>query len=94
VLGEKLPFETLNDVRRYLKTKGAQASSYWRVEDRKHQREIETMLIRAAGPLLPFNEKKKQLTIDAGSIGDYEANTRFFERHYKKGKKPYRKKSH
>jgi hypothetical protein len=133
VLGEKLPFETLNDVRRYLKTKEPklrrtgvyiahdsmgearyigrgnvfnrlaghkkahqlelQYFSFYVVEDRKHEREIETLLIRAAGPLLHFNEKKKQLTIDAGRIGDYEANTRFFERHYKKGKKPYHKKS-
>jgi len=64
--------------------------SFYVVEDRKQEREIETLLIRAAGPLLHFNEKKKQLTIDAGSINDYEANTRFFERHYKKGKKPHR----
>jgi hypothetical protein len=68
--------------------------SFYVVEDRKHEREIETLLIRAAGPLLHFNEKKKQLTIDPGSISDYEANTRFFERHYRKGRKPPRKKGH
>jgi hypothetical protein len=131
VLGEKLPFEALNSVRKYLKTKQPQLRrtgvyiahdsmgqaryigrgnifgrlaghkkahqlelqyfSFYVVEDRKQEREIETLLIRAAGPLLHFNEKKKQLTIDAGSINDYEANTRFFERHYKKGKKPHRR---
>jgi hypothetical protein len=61
--------------------------SFYIVEDKKHEREIETLLIRAAGPMLHFNTKKKRLTISAGSIGDYEAGTRFFERHHKKGKK-------
>jgi hypothetical protein len=61
--------------------------SFYIVEDRKHEREIETLLTRAAGPMLHFNTKKKRLTISAGSIGDYEAGTRFFERHHKKGKK-------
>jgi hypothetical protein len=132
VLGEKLPFEALNEVKKYLKTKQPslrragvyvahdsmgearyigrgnifsrlaghkkahrlelQYFSFYVVEDRKHEREIETLLIRAAGPLLHFNTKKKRLTLSAGNINDYEAGTRFFERHYKKGKKPHRRK--
>jgi hypothetical protein len=64
--------------------------SFYVVEEKKHEREIETLLIRAAGPLLQFNTKKKRLTISHGNVLDYEAGTRFFERHYKKGKKKTR----
>ena len=62
--------------------------SFYIVEDKKHEREIETLLIRAAGALLQFNTKKKRLTISPGSLLDYEAGTRFFERRYTRGKKP------
>jgi hypothetical protein len=65
--------------------------SFYVVEEKKHEREIETLLIHAAGPLLQFNTKKKRLTISAGSLNDYEAGTLFFERRYKKGKKPRHK---
>lgn len=61
--------------------------SFYVVEEKKHEREIETLLIHAAGPLLQFNTKKKRVTISAGAILDYEAGTHFFERSYKKGRK-------
>jgi hypothetical protein len=61
--------------------------SFYVVENRKHEGEIETLLIRAAGPLLQFNTKKKRVTISAGNLLDYETGTRFFERRYKKGKR-------
>src|SRR5271165_810328 len=64
--------------------------SFYVVEEKKHEREIETLLIHAAGPLLQFNTKKKRLTISAGSLKDYEAGTLFFERRYERGKKPKR----
>ena len=124
VLGEKLPFEALKNVRTELKRRSllrtgvyvahdsmgyaryvgrgnifarllARQSaqhlelkffSFYVVRDKKHQREIETLLIRAAGPMLQFNTRKKRLDLSAGSISDYEAGTLFFERHYKKGK--------
>jgi hypothetical protein len=35
--------------------------------------------------------KKKRLTISAGSLNDHEAGTLFFQRGYKKGKKPKHK---
>lgn len=60
--------------------------SFYVVKDKKHEREIETLLIRAAGPLLEFNQKKKTETIKTGNVRDYEAGTRFFERQYKKGR--------
>lgn len=66
--------------------------SFYVVRDKKHEREIETLLIRAAGPLLEFNTRKKTVTISAGNILDYEAGTKFVERHYKKGKKRSSKK--
>jgi hypothetical protein len=61
--------------------------SFYLVEEKKHEREIETLLIRAAGFLLEFNEKKKRVSISHGSIKDYEAGTIFYERQRKKGKK-------
>ena len=54
--------------------------SFYVIRDKKHEREIETLLIRAASPLLHFNEKKKRVDIKAGLITDYEAGTRFFRR--------------
>jgi hypothetical protein len=61
--------------------------SFYVVSEKKHEREIETILIRAAGPLLEFNDRKKRVGIEPGSILDYEAGTYFFERQYKKGRK-------
>ena len=59
--------------------------SFYIVEEKKHEREIETIMIRAAGPLLVFNNKKKKNSIDTGDIKDYEAGTLYYERHWKKG---------
>ena len=67
--------------------------SFYVVLDKKHEREVETILIRAAGPLLQFNTRKKRVTIHPGSIRDYEPGTTFYERQYKKGKKPSEPKS-
>ena len=54
--------------------------SFYVVPHKSHEREVETLLIRAAGPLLEFNERKKRLTISTGSIRDYEAGTVYFQR--------------
>lgn len=61
--------------------------SFYVVEERNHEREIETLLIRAASPMLAFNERKKNANILPGNIKDYEPGTGFYERQYKKGKK-------
>jgi hypothetical protein len=61
--------------------------SFYVVLDKKHEREIETLLIRAAGPLLVFNNRKKGANIMPGNIQDYEAGTFFYERKYKRGRK-------
>lgn len=60
--------------------------SFYVVSEKKHEREIETLLIRAAGPLLQFNTRKKRVDIMPGNIRDYEAGTFFYERQYKKGR--------
>jgi len=63
--------------------------SFYVVADKTHEREIETLLIRAAGFLLEFNERKKQVGLGHGRVGDFEAGTRFYERPEKKGRKAY-----
>ena len=59
--------------------------SFFVIEDKKHEREIETLLIRVAGPLLEFNKRKKRVGISPGDVKDYEAGTFYFERQKKKG---------
>lgn len=64
--------------------------SFFVVEDKVHEREIETIMIRAAGPLLDFNTRKVRTDIQPGDVRDFEAGTQYFERQYKRGrgKKP------
>lgn len=61
--------------------------SFYVVQEKVHEREVETLLIRVAAPMLYFNERKKRLDLRPGNIADYEPGTEFFERHYKKGRK-------
>jgi hypothetical protein len=61
--------------------------SFYVVADSTHEREIETLLIRAAGPQLHFNTKKKRVDIAPGNVRDYEAGTLYYQRQHKKGKK-------
>ena len=61
--------------------------SFYVVQAKVHERELETVLIRIGAPMLYFNERKKRLDLSPGSIRDYEPGTRFFQRHYKKGRK-------
>ncbi len=126
VIGEKLPFEALTEVKKHVKKelrlksygvyvahdsmgcpryigrgnvfgrlvarRKAQVQelkyfSFYLVSDKKHEREIETLLIRAAGFLLEFNSRKKRVGISHGNIRDFEAGTLFYERQYRKGRK-------
>lgn len=59
--------------------------SFYIVDQPKHIREIETIMIRAAGPLLHFNERKKRIDIQAGDVKDFEGGTAFFQRQYTRG---------
>lgn len=59
--------------------------SFYVVRNKNHEREVETLLIRAAGFLLEFNDRKKRVGLAPGNIRDYEAGTVFYERQSKKG---------
>ncbi len=75
------------DTRRRAQIQELKYFSFYLVSEKKHEREIETLLIRAASFLLEFNSRKKRVGISHGNICDYEAGTVFYERHYKRGKK-------
>jgi hypothetical protein len=115
VVAEKLPYDSLDEVEKYLKESDISRTgvyvahdsmgcsryvgrgnifgwlrthkkrhqeeleyfSFYVVEDRKHIAEIETLLIRSAGFLSEFNDRKKQVGIHPGRIRDYEAGTKF-----------------
>jgi hypothetical protein len=61
--------------------------SFYLVAQKKHEREIETLLIRLGGAHLQFNERKKRIDISPGNVRDYEAGTNYVERQRKKGRK-------
>lgn len=61
--------------------------SFFIVEDKGHEREVETLLIRAAGQGLYFNARKKRVDVEAGSVRDYEPGTGFYERQGTRGRK-------
>jgi hypothetical protein len=61
--------------------------SFFVVKEKAHEREVETLLIRAAGDSLQFNSRKKRIGIDPGDVRDFEPGTKFFERQLKRGKK-------
>jgi hypothetical protein len=61
------------------------------VSEKTHELAVETLLIRAASTQLHFNTKKKRVDIQPGSVRDYEAGTLFYERRYRRGKRPTRR---
>lgn len=61
--------------------------SFYVVAEKSHEREVETLLIRAAGPSLLLNERKKRIDIEPGNVRDYEAGTVFYERQYRRGRR-------
>jgi|SRR6267154_2244786 len=64
--------------------------SFFVVQEKAHEREVETLLIRAAGDSLQFNDRKKRIGIAPGNVSDFEAGTRFYERQRKRGRKKAR----
>jgi len=62
--------------------------SFYVLKSSTHRREIESMLIRAAGPLLEFNTRKRRANIEPGDVYDFEAGTQFFVRSRNRGRKP------
>lgn len=124
-LGEKIPFEALDDVRNHFTSDGTSSQgvyvahdsmgtpryigrgsifsrlqarkkahphelyyfSFYIVEEKQHEREIETLLIRAAGDSLEFNDRKKRIGIKPGNVRDYEPGTFFYERQSHRGRR-------
>jgi hypothetical protein len=66
--------------------------SFYIVESKLHEREIETLVIRAAGPQLHFNTRKKRADAEPGNVRDFEAGTDFYERQWLKGRPKRREK--
>jgi len=128
VVGEKLPFDALEDIWRDLRDnhprvtrtgiymahdsmgqvryvgrgqvfnrlrarKRAQSLelvyfSFYLGMNKTHEREIETVLIRALGAQAYFNIRKKREDIVPGDVRDYEPRTAFYERQYMRGRRP------
>ena len=61
--------------------------SFYIIENKTHEREIENVILRAAGPQLVLNLRKVRDGIDPGAVGDYEPGTKFFRRRYARGAK-------
>lgn len=61
--------------------------SFYIVQEKNHEREIETLMIRTASALLYFNERKKRLDLRPGEIRDYEPGTQFYERQFRRGRR-------
>ena len=61
--------------------------SFYVIRSKNHERELETVILRAAGPQMSLNERKVRSDIDPGDINDYEPGTHFFERQLRRGRK-------
>lgn len=61
--------------------------SFYVIANKSHEREIETAVLRAAGPQMILNERKVQTDSAPGNVKDYEPGSRFFERQQPKGRK-------
>ena len=61
--------------------------SFYVIANKNHEREIETAILRAAGPQMILNQRKVRSSIDHGSVNDYEPGTHFLERQFRRGKK-------
>ncbi len=54
--------------------------SFYVIENKSHEREIETVILRAAGPQMVLNTRKIAYGLHPGDVRDYEPGTIFFER--------------
>jgi hypothetical protein len=62
--------------------------SFYIMKNKNHEREVETVLIRAVGLQSYFNQRKKQDTILAGDVRDFEPGTLYYERKFHRGARP------
>jgi hypothetical protein len=61
--------------------------SFYIIETKKHEREIETAIIRAAASQMLLNTRKVPTGIKHGDVKDYEPGCKFFERQDIRGKR-------
>jgi hypothetical protein len=61
--------------------------SFYVILERNHEREIETAILRAAGPQMILNTRKVQKGIESGDVRDYEPSTECYERQSPRGRK-------
>jgi len=66
--------------------------SFYVIANKAHEREIETIILRAAGSQMTLNKRKIASGLHPGNILDYEPGTQFFERQHPKGRKPKNRK--
>jgi hypothetical protein len=65
--------------------------SFFIIENKNHEREIETALLRAAGSQMVLNQRKVRTGLEVGNVGDYEPGTMFVERQGIRGRKRRRR---
>jgi hypothetical protein len=66
--------------------------SFYVIANKAHEREIETVILRAAGPQMTLNTRKIAAGLHPGNISDYEPGTNFFERQRPRGRKHVKRK--
>jgi hypothetical protein len=66
--------------------------SFYVIANKAHEREIETVILRAAGPQMTLNTRKIAEGLHPGNISDYEPGTNFFERQRPSGRKLVKRK--
>ena len=67
--------------------------SFYIIASKTHEREIENVILRAAGPQMVLNQRKVRVGIDPGGVIDYEPGTKFFRRKYSRGTKPMKRRA-
>lgn len=66
--------------------------SFYVIANKAHEREIETVILRAAGSQMTLNTRKIAAGLHPGNISDYEPGTNFFERQRPRGRKLVKRK--
>ena len=65
--------------------------SFYVIKSKNHERELETAILRAAGPQMILNKNKVRSDIRPGNVRDYEPGTMFFSRQNSKRRKNRRR---
>jgi hypothetical protein len=60
--------------------------SFFIIKNKKHEREIETAILRAAGSQMVLNQRKVRTGLAVGNVADYEPGTQFVQRQGLRGR--------